>query len=370
MAGDPLDRIQRRLGFKGGNASSPVRAIVIILAITVLPLFIICAVEGTLGSLLRDPLILGRLLITLPLLELSGMPISRAVARAVQRFHAEELVTAEDQPRFDATIAAAVRMRDSVLAAVVIVVIAFGIALVGGREVTLSYVLGWAHRDGALSVAGWWYVLVSVAVYHLVRLRWLWRLLVWWRFLFGVARIPLRLMPSHPDRSGGIGFLSTTVNAFGLLLFALCVGFGFDCRALILRGGESLHSLTIAMVGVPLLLIVWIAAPLVFFLPQLDVTKKRGRSDYAVLAARYVRRFDARWLGPDADDTQLLGTSDLQSLADLANSYSVVREMRHVPMNKQTIVGLILIGTAAMLPAITAEIPLRDILLKVLSRLY
>jgi hypothetical protein len=368
--GDPLDRVARRVRFKVGDPTNPVRPIVLILAIAVLPLFIITALEGTLGSLLRDPLILGRLLISFPLLELSGAPISRAMARALRRFEREELVPAEEQPQFDATVAASTRMRDSVLALILIIVIAFGIALVGGRDATLSYVLDWAHREGRLSLAGWWYVLVSLAVFQLIRLRWLWRLLVWWRFLFGVSRIHLRLMPSHPDKAGGLGFLSSTVDSFGLLMFALCVGFGFDFRALILRGGESLDSLTIAMIGVPLLLMLWIVAPLVFFVPQLNVAKKRGRADFAVLAARYTRRFDARWLGADADDTQLLGTSDLQSLADLGNSYGVVQNMRLIPLSKKTAVALMLIATAAMLPAITAEIPIKEILLKVLSRVY
>ena len=48
-----------------------------------------------------------------------------------------------------------------------------------------------------------------------------------------------------------------------------------------------------------------------------------------MLAARYAREFDRKWLrGGAPADEPLLGSGDIQSLADLGNSYEVVKEMQ------------------------------------------
>jgi hypothetical protein len=51
---------------------------------------------------------------------------------------------------------------------------------------------------------------------------------------------------------------------------------------------------------------------------------------------RYVRDFDDKWLrGGTSTDEPLLGNADVQSLADLANSFEVVRTMRIVPVDER-----------------------------------
>jgi hypothetical protein len=37
---------------------------------------------------------------------------------------------------------------------------------------------------------------------------------IWARFLWQVSRLDLCLVPTHPDRVGGLGFLANTVYAF------------------------------------------------------------------------------------------------------------------------------------------------------------
>lgn len=75
--------------------------------------------------------------------------------------------------------------------------------------------------------------------------------------------------------------------------------------------------------------------PLLVFTPQLAQAKRTGRSEFGTLAERYVREFDGKWLrgGAPADDP-FVGSADIQSLADLGNSYEVIRSMlqgRHPP---------------------------------------
>ncbi|MGH7644587.1 MAG: hypothetical protein ACREMR_03280 [Gemmatimonadales bacterium] len=369
-SGDPLDRLQRRLHLKVGTSAHPGRRIVILLAVTVLPLVALAAIGGQLVGLAEDTLVVGRLVIGLPLLVLAGPAVGRAVRHAVEQCTATGLVAAEHRGRFDDAIARAIRMRDSRLGLGLMVAGAVVTTALVSRVEVLRYTGEWGFSGGRLTPAGWWYVLVSLVLYNVVRFRWLWRLLVWWRLLFHLSRIPMRIMPAHPDRAGGLGLFSNAAASFALAILGLSLGGGFMWRAAILAGYTSLTALKVPMVGLVIVMLLLVAAPLVFFLPHLGRAKRRAEVEYGRLAARYTRRFDARWLGEgERHDAELLGTGDIQSLADLAGSYDVVRQMRPVPLTLHAAVALVLAAALAMLPAIEAEIPLKDILLGVLGAL-
>jgi hypothetical protein len=56
--------------------------------------------------------------------------------------------------------------------------------------------------------AGWLVVMRSLAALsQFVLLQWYFRFIVWNEFLWEVSRLRLQLMPTHPDRRGGLGFL-------------------------------------------------------------------------------------------------------------------------------------------------------------------
>ena len=61
---------------------------------------------------------------------------------------------------------------------------------------------------------------VSLPLFQFLLLRWYFRLFIWARFLWQVSRIELSLMPTHPDRCGGVGFLASVSNAFSPVLLA------------------------------------------------------------------------------------------------------------------------------------------------------
>ena len=68
-------------------------------------------------------------------------------------------------------------------------------------------------------------------------------------------------------------------------------------------------------------------APLVFFMPKLLDAKQRALLEYGTLAAHYTRAFAAKWLPTDPPpDEPILGTPDLQSLADLGSSFGLIRK--------------------------------------------
>jgi hypothetical protein len=72
-----------------------------------------------------------------------------------------------------------------------------------------------------LSLAGWWHVVVSVPWLLVLFFGWLWRILVWGRFLWLMSRLDLQLIAAHPDLAGGLMFVGTSIRVYATLSFAL-----------------------------------------------------------------------------------------------------------------------------------------------------
>jgi hypothetical protein len=216
-----------------------------------------------------------------------------------------------------------------------------------------------------------WYGYVSLPLSQFLLLRWYFRLFIWARFLWQVSRIELDLVPTHPDHSGGLGFLSQTVYAFVPLLLAHGVLLSGQLANRILYLGASLTDFKgeIALMVVFLLCLVF--GPLLVFVPQLAQAKRNGAREYGTLAARYVREFDAKWLrGGAAAGEPLVGSADIQSLADLGNSFAVVRDMNSFLVTKAAVLRVAVVVLVPVVPLALTMMPLEELLKKLLGLLF
>ena len=199
-----------------------------------------------------------------------------------------------------------------------------------------------AVEGSKLSFAGVWYGYLSLPLFQFLLLRWYFRLFIWTRFLWQVSRIELILIPTHPDRVGGLGFLANTVYAFT----PLAVAHGALLAGLIANRifyvGAALPDFKIEIGVLVVFLMCVVLGPLLVFAPQLAQAKRTGNHEYGTLAERYVREFDAKWLrGGVPADEPLVGSTDIQSLADMANSFEVVWTMRIAPITRDAILRLV-----------------------------
>jgi hypothetical protein len=189
---------------------------------------------------------------------------------------------------------------------------------------------------------------VSLPVFQFLFCRWYFRMLVWARFLWQVSRIPLSLIPTHPDRVGGLGFLANTAYAFAVLAVAHGALLAGPVATRIFFVGAALTDFKVEIAVVVLVVLVVFLSPLLVFAPQLAQAKRAGLRDYGTLAERYVREFDTKWLRGGAPTGEpLVGSADLQSLADLGNSFDLVKRMRLAPVSRDAILGL---GAATLVP--------------------
>lgn len=222
--GGPLFQFFLRTRLSGPALELLVRRIIVITAIAWLPLLLLAALQGHIFGGVDIPFLFAfdthaRLL---PLLIAAEMYVHDWSRGLIRQFLDREIIAAEDHARFDGIVASALRLRNSIMLELMLIVFAFA-----GHWAAVSLTLtgsAWygAWVDGRLlyTAAGYWGVWISLPILRFIILRWYFRIFIWYRFLWQVARLPLRLNTLHPDRAGGLGFLNRSVLAFAPVLLA------------------------------------------------------------------------------------------------------------------------------------------------------
>ena len=241
-----------------------------------------------------------------------------------------------------------------------------GVGVIWRTQVALD-VTSWygVPADGKLqpSLAGWWLGCVSMPLFQFLLLRWYFRLFIWARFLWQVSRIELKIVPTHPDRRGGMSFLVAVSYALSPLLLAQGAVLAGMMADRIFFTGAKLFEFKVEVIGLVAVMVFAILGPLLVFSPKLAAARRAGLREYGTLAQRYAREFDHKWLrGGAAADEPLLGSADIQSLADLGNSYAVVNEMRVAPFTMPTVLLLAVITLLPVVPLLLTMIPLAEVL--------
>jgi hypothetical protein len=379
VMGGPLYQMLRRAQLSGTAMELLRRRIVVIVLFAWLPLLVLSAFEGHLFgtqslSFLRDIEAHIRLLVALPALIFVELIVHQRIWPVVKRFVERGIVTPEEMPKFDAAIEQVKRTRDSVWLELSLLILVYTLGRwIWQHELALEAPTWYAVPEGTgirLTLAGYWYAFVSIPIFQFILLRWYLRLGIWSRFLWRVSRLKLRLLPTHPDRAGGIGFLGRSSYAFGPLLFAQGTLVAGLIASRILYHAESLKDFKTTIGMFVALFVLVILGPLTMFTPQLSRAKRRGLSEYGTLATVYVADFDEKWIRGGTKGEEILGTADLQSLADLANSYAVVKEMRLVPFGLNDVARLAAATALPVLPLFLTIMPLEELVTRLLKVIF
>ncbi len=374
VLGGPLYQLLRRTHVTDDALELVQRRVIVISLFLWLPLLALSALRGELlGGSADIPFLLDvevhvKFLLAVPLLIGAELVVHRRMRVIANQFLERELIPESAMARFDAAVASAFRLRNSVLAEALLIAFVYGVGiLVVWRHYTALDTSTWYAASSAegskLSMAGMWYGYVSLPIFQFLLLRWYFRMFIWARFLWHVSRIELSLVPTHPDRVGGLGFLSATVYAFVPLALAHGALLAGQLANRILHLGDTLLDFK-AEIGILVIFVLCLVlGPLLLFSSQLAQARRTGNREYGTLAERYVREFDAKWLRSNAPaDEPLVGSADIQSLADLGNSLEVVRTMRIAPFTKETIIQVTMATLAPIVPLALTMMPLEELL--------
>jgi hypothetical protein len=380
VLGGPLYQLLRKAHLDDDVESHLRRRMLAICGIIWLPLLMLCASQGTLLGGIEIPFLVDvethvRFLVAVPLMIIAEFFVHQRMRGIVAQFAERKLIPAGSLERFRQTIMSAMSWRNSMAAELAIIAIVFPLGYHLRTDLFTLEASTWyatAGPNGAtVTLPGLWFTWVSNPILQFLLLRWLFRLVIWARFLWQVARIDLDLIPLHPDRNGGLGFLGGSAYAFSPLLASFSAMVAGLVASRIFHQGASLADFKLEIVILVAFGMVLVLGPLAVFAPQILAAKRRGLRDYGAFAADYTREFDRRWLrSADHDDEPLLGTGDIQSLADLDNSFAVIKEMKAVPFSRDVFVQLLWATLVPFVPLVFTMIPLEELLERIIGAAF
>jgi len=374
VLGGPLYQLLRRSHLAGDALELLRRRIMVFVLLAWAPLLLLSIAEGhAWGGSVQIPFVHDiemhvRLLLALPMLIVAELIVHQRMRPVVRQFLERGLIPDAARAQFDAAIASAMRLRNSITAEVLLIALVYvvGVGFVWRTQLALD-VASWygVSADGKWhpTMAGWWMGFVSLPLFQFVLLRWYFRLFIWARFLWQVSCIELSLMPAHPDRCGGLSFLTSVSQAFAPVLFAQGAALGGMIASRIFYAGATLLEFKVELIGTVAVMVFAILGPMLVFMPKLAAAKRAGLREFGTLAQSYVREFDHKWLrGGAPADEPLVGSADIQSLADLGNSFEVVKEMRLVPFTMRSVLQLAVLTLLPVGPLLLTVFSLEQVL--------
>jgi hypothetical protein len=372
VLGGPLYQLLLRAGLIQPSMALLYRRIVAAAVFTWLPLALLTALGGDFLSGVSVPFLYDldvhiRFLIALPLLIGAEVIVHSRLRVVVAQFRERNLIAPEDRRAFENIISGAMRLGNSVTIEIILLVVAF-VAFYGvwRSQVDLGVVSWYAastHEAISFTWAGYWYVFVAVPIFRFMLLRWYFRIFVWYVFMFRVSRLRLQLEPLHADKAGGLEFLSMSVDAISPVLLAQSVVLsGVICNQ-IWHAGATLPDFQLTIGGFAAIMLLLVLLPLGFFVLPMAAAKRAALPELGALATRYASEFRQKWLPESRTrDKELLGSSDLQSLADLTNGYAVTHDMRLLPFGTNVVVRLVILIALPLLPLPLTMFPFEVIL--------
>ncbi|QDE97554.1 MULTISPECIES: hypothetical protein [Myxococcus] len=347
VKGGLLFETERRLRRGPRKRYDPVLRALAFSAIGWLPLLLFTLPSGgpTVGSLFKELQVHAQLLVALPALLAAEPYIDGRLAFAVRQFLNSNLVATDGLQTFEADARRAMRWRDSYIAEALLLILAYALTFITPADPTRT----WTLSGDGFSMAGWWNLAVSQPLFRFLALRWIWRGVVWSAFLLRVSRLPLTLVPTHPDMMGGLGFLPICQASFSPVVFSLAVvvaAYTSRVEPKDLSANPTAYVIPLVVIAAGAVVLVF--APMSFFVPQLVRAKRIGDEDFSKVASKHSRQFEHKWFrgGPESE---LLGAPEMSSLADIGTAFTLSRRMRLLLWDKMALLAVVGAALAPLL---------------------
>jgi hypothetical protein len=362
-----------------GAGELPIKAqLVISLGLMWLPLVVLTLFAGTfygggtIQPFITDVVPQVRLLVALPLLVVADMTINPAVDMAIRDLAVIGVVPEGERNRLQRALIRLTQSRDSVWPDVIMLIIAYGSTWLfrpGYGDMDLGavnpYWFSPSSGDGnGLSAAGWWYVLVSAPIFQFILFRWAWRFLIWARFLYQVARIPLTLHATHPDLAGGLGTLGLAQQTFAVVFVAFATVVSSTVAHNMIFEGVGFDQSRLEVFVFIVICVVLIYAPMLFFSKGLYTARRIGLSQYGSLGHHLSDAFFRRWIKHSGQDVgaELKNSTDSSTMADYGATFETVRNMRFIPASLRNVVTTAGALAAPFLPLYLIAFSFKDLL--------
>ena len=382
--GDWVNRLFASIGVGGRRVRDLTARCLILVGLTWVPLAVLAFLGGV-GkgpggeNFFKDIAAYMQLLLGLPLFVVAERIVSVHTREAAIQFVSTGAIRHQDATRLNKFHGTIQRLRKSMTSDLVCVAIAYFLSVMtilpmldDEKRTWHAYIPeGGIHE--VLSAAGWWELLVALPLLNYWWLRWIWKIILWSYYLFRLSRFRLRLLASHPDRTGGIGFLSDVQTRFGLVILAYGITNVASTIAYKMAfEGATLgdHSVWGPLVGFVISAPLLFTIPLFMFTKQLHRAKKRAEERYNRRAIERAIGFEQKWLDPRSHGKHdAAAEAELTGLSNLNAVYDHIRRMRVVPFDARSFLELTMQTVGSLLP-ILPYLGIPEPNLKMLENLY
>jgi hypothetical protein len=180
----------------------------------------------------------------------------------------------------------------------------------------------------------------------------------------------LNLVATHADLNAGLRFISRGQNAFSPIVFAGGAVIAGQVANAVAYEGATLSSMKFPMCAYGVLALIILITPLLVVAPVLSKVKKKALLQYGALVTIHNQLFDRKWIQKEhPSDEVILGNPDPSSLIDLGGSFTVIRQMGIVPIDKPTLINLALAAALPMVPIFLFFTPADQLIRVVLKML-
>lgn len=380
IIGGPFHEILRRLGLLEHDELPAFRAAAIFAAVAWLPPAAAALLQYGIAGVpyvldyFTDPSTYARFIIAVFALVVTDRKADERITLVIANFRSARLVADGDAAALTDALATADRRTSSRLAEGIMLALAIVMPAFAIDYAIRVDPFAWEGRvaDGgvALSWAGMAARYVSAPLLIFLVLRWLWRFGAWTHLLFRLSRIPLRLAVLHPDRTGGLSFLSLYPPVFNGLFFAVSSGIA----AAFIRdlGVEkiSVSTVQIAVMAWVALVVVLAIGPLAVFAPCLAALKQNAILRYGSLATGFHHAFERKWIDSRATGEDLLNSSDTSTAADLDALFGSIWSLRFIPIDRGTVISVALAAGTPMLAVLATQMPVADLATRLVTALF
>lgn len=377
VADDPAYRLQQKLGLIPQRGLGLGRRAAVFVMASWLPIMVWAVVTGHpwLGggadTVFGHFVLHARCLVSIPLLVFAE-GIAQKALPPLGYFASSGLVPPERIERYRALLASINHLKNQVGPWVLILGVALAWAIAGVTFTQLED-FSWTQNETAarsVTFAGFWVGLVVRPLFLALVLTWLWRVLLLFLLLRRVVRLPLALLPTHPDQAAGLAFTQYMVNIFSPVALALAVVIAASFAQEIAYQGLTITQLRLEMIAAVVLLTVLFLFPFFPLALPLANLKRNGLLQYGELASHHHRLVHDKWIAHKTIDSDpILDAPELGPVADVQSIYQAVKQMRLFPFGKA---GILLIAVPAALPfavVCLSGLPVKVVLAKLMGAL-
>jgi hypothetical protein len=185
-----------------------------------------------------------------------------------------------------------------------------------------------------------------------------------------LSRLKLELVPAHPDRLMGLGFLERVPTAFTPFIFALSLVAAASAAHDIVYHGAELAKVYIMFATFGVIVALIVLGPLLAFMIPLQRAKRRALVDYGALSADHHRLVQQRWTeGKEPADRSVLEAPELGPAADVETLYYAVAATRALPIGRVSLMAVLVPIVVPMLLVACLKVPIPTMLMKIVSAL-